>query len=56
MRCTVEGVMKQTILIAMALVVLATAMAEAQQRPSRPSWPDVCCGGPCCQKPQRPGR
>lgn len=51
-----DGTMKRIILAAMAMLVVATTLVEAQNAPRRPNWPDVCCGGPCCQKPQRPGR
>jgi hypothetical protein len=51
--------MKKTILLAMTVLLLSLEIAFAQSRPRpspRPQWPDVCCGGPCCSKPQRPGR
>jgi hypothetical protein len=48
--------MKKTILLAMAILMTAISLADARPRPNRPPWQDVCCGGPCCVKPQRPGR
>jgi hypothetical protein len=48
--------MKRIMLTVLAMLIAATTLAEAQNAPRRPNWPDVCCGGPCCQKPQRPGR
>lgn len=51
--------MKKTLILAMALVMVATSIASAQGRRQgnpRPPWQDVCCGGPCCSKPLRPGR
>ncbi|MEJ1157880.1 hypothetical protein [Prosthecomicrobium sp. N25] len=52
--------MKKILVMAMMFVVTGTTLAEAQFRPRpsapRPPWQDVCCGGPCCPKPIRPGR
>ena len=50
---------RSLVLSLLALVFVATAIAEAQQRPrppQRPPWQDVCCGGPCCVKPRVPSR
>jgi hypothetical protein len=51
-----RSMMKTFLILFATLVIGGVSLAEAQNRPQRPPWQDVCCGGPCCAKPQRPGR
>jgi hypothetical protein len=51
--------MRKALLIAIWMTAVAgttfvgMAPADAQNRPQRPTFEDVCCGGPCCQRPPR---
>lgn len=51
--------MRKALLIAIWMTAVAgttvvgMAPVDAQNRPQRPTFEDVCCGGPCCQRPPR---